>query len=230
MQRFNLISITCAPIKPGARSSKVDIRAAAGRIGHGGFSCGDDKAAVGVHGRAGIYVDALGLICGSRPIPAIAPQRPGADPEACAAYASTATQKAKLNAERNCGGTGPRWSTNRNDHYSWCLGQNGNMSGANAEAAAREKQIASCQSGGSTVQSSGKVESGINRPGGDYKDFVMEPSIAGFAPCQSACTSNSQCKAWTFVVAGVQGPKPHCWLKNTIPKPINDKCCVSGVK
>ena len=72
-------------------------------------------------------------------------------------------------------------------------------------------------------------ESGVNRPGGDYKDFVMEPSIVGFAPCQAACTSDPSCRAWTYVVAGVQGPKPHCWLKNTVPNPVKDKCCVSGV-
>lgn len=73
------------------------------------------------------------------------------------------------------------------------------------------------------------VESGVNRPGGDYKNFVMEPTIAGFAPCQSACTNDPSCRAWTYVVAGVQGPKPHCWLKNTVPAAFKDKCCVSGV-
>lgn len=103
------ISITCAPIKPGGRSSKLDIRAAAGRIGHGGFGCGDGKAVMGIHGRTGIYVDALGLICGSRPIPTVAPQRPPADTQACNTYAATATQKAQLNVELACGGTGPRW-------------------------------------------------------------------------------------------------------------------------
>jgi len=73
------------------------------------------------------------------------------------------------------------------------------------------------------------VENGVNRPGGDYKNFEMEPNIAGFAPCQSACTHDPSCRAWTYVVPGVQGPKPHCWLKNTVPPAFNDKCCVSGV-
>ena len=73
------------------------------------------------------------------------------------------------------------------------------------------------------------VENGVNRPGGDYKNFDLEPTVAGFAPCQSACTHDPSCRAWTYVVAGVQGPKPHCWLKNTVPPASKDKCCVSGV-
>src|SRR6185295_14008815 len=28
------------------------------------------------------------------------------------------------------------------------------------------------------------VESGVNRQGGDYKDFALEPSVAGFGPCK----------------------------------------------
>jgi len=74
------------------------------------------------------------------------------------------------------------------------------------------------------------VETGVNRPGGDYKNFEMEPNIAGFAPCQSACTHDPSCRAWTYVVPGVQGPKPHCWLKDTVRPAHKDKCCVSGVR
>lgn len=73
------------------------------------------------------------------------------------------------------------------------------------------------------------VETGVNRPGGDYKDFEMEPSIAGFAPCQSKCQSEPDCRAWTFVRAGVQGPNAHCWLKNTVPAAVNSECCTSGL-
>lgn len=73
------------------------------------------------------------------------------------------------------------------------------------------------------------VETGVNRPGRDYKDFEMEPTIAGFAPCQSACQSDKWCRAWTYVSPGIQGPKAHCWLKKSVPEPVNDNCCVSGV-
>lgn len=74
-----------------------------------------------------------------------------------------------------------------------------------------------------------EVQSGVNRVGGDYKDFEMEPSIAGFGPCKSSCEFDEKCKAWTFVQSGVQGPKAHCWLKNSVPKANKDKCCVSGL-
>ena len=74
-----------------------------------------------------------------------------------------------------------------------------------------------------------EVESGVNRPYGDYKDFEMQPTIAGFGPCQSACEFDEKCKAWTFVQSGVQGHLAHCWLKNSVPKPVADKCCVSGL-
>ncbi len=29
--------------------------------------------------------------------------------------------------------------------------------------------------------------------------------------------------------SGVQGNLAHCWLKNSVPKPVRDKCCVSGL-
>lgn len=71
-------------------------------------------------------------------------------------------------------------------------------------------------------------EGGINRPGGDYtsSDLVADnPAL-----CQSECNLSPQCKAWTFVKSGVQGPKAKCWLKSTVPAPVTDPNCVSGVK
>ena len=56
--------------------------------------------------------------------------------------------------------------------------------------------------GASAARAEQTAEFGVNRPGGDYKNFELEPTIAGFAPCQSACTSDPSCRAWTFVVAG----------------------------
>lgn len=72
------------------------------------------------------------------------------------------------------------------------------------------------------------TESGIDRPGGDYKNFDLEPSIAGFGPCKAACESDAKCVAWTFVKSGVQGPKARCWLKNSSPNQVRSSCCVSG--
>ena len=72
------------------------------------------------------------------------------------------------------------------------------------------------------------AEWGVDRPGGDYKNFNMtqdQPSL-----CEQACNAEPQCKAWTFVHPGVQGPSARCWLKSTVPPKKNDSCCVSGVK
>ncbi len=74
------------------------------------------------------------------------------------------------------------------------------------------------------------VETGIDRPGGDYKSFDLEPSIGGFAPCKAACEADERCHIWTFVKSGVQGPKARCWLKDKRPPTVvRNNCCVSGV-
>lgn len=72
------------------------------------------------------------------------------------------------------------------------------------------------------------MEPGVNRLGSDYKNFDL-PS-ADPALCQKACYSEQQCMAWTYVNPGIQGPNARCWLKNPIPAPSINSCCVSGVK
>jgi len=73
------------------------------------------------------------------------------------------------------------------------------------------------------------IEWGIDRRGGDYSDFDLPE--ADPVLCQNACAKDPQCKAWTYVKPDtLQGPLPRCWLKNTIPPPIQHDCCVSGVK
>ncbi|TIS54664.1 MAG: hypothetical protein E5W93_14520, partial [Mesorhizobium sp.] len=74
------------------------------------------------------------------------------------------------------------------------------------------------------------AETGVDRPGHDYDRFDLEATIAGFGPCKSACESDANCKAWTYVKAGVQGPKAICWLKSAVPPPSPNGCCVSGAK
>jgi hypothetical protein len=75
---------------------------------------------------------------------------------------------------------------------------------------------------------SGPFEANINRPGGDYADFGGTANSALL--CFGVCALQPQCKAWTFVKPGFQGPLPRCWLKNVVPPPIADVCCTSGVK
>jgi hypothetical protein len=77
-------------------------------------------------------------------------------------------------------------------------------------------------------------EEGVDRPGSDYRNFDLEKPLPGSFggpedTCRDQCESDGNCKAWTFVKAGIQGPKPRCWLKNAIPEPHANNCCVSGV-
>lgn len=73
------------------------------------------------------------------------------------------------------------------------------------------------------------MESGIDRPGNDFRRIELEPSIAGSSICQGMCTNDGSCNAWTFVQSGVQGPKAVCYLKRGIPDAVANNCCTSGV-
>lgn len=74
------------------------------------------------------------------------------------------------------------------------------------------------------------VEKGTNRPGGDYAVFTLTEPESASAVCHVACRQDPQCRAWTFVRRGIQGPLPRCWLKNTVPSARHDTCCDSGIK
>jgi hypothetical protein len=70
------------------------------------------------------------------------------------------------------------------------------------------------------------LEFGINRPGGDFRDFPTNRAAPGV--CQIACQQDPRCRAFTYVKPGVQGPDAHCWLKSTVPPAVQDPNCVSG--
>jgi len=72
------------------------------------------------------------------------------------------------------------------------------------------------------------LEWNVNRRGADYRSFdLVTPSPE---TCQSTCLSEPQCVAFTYVNPGVQGPSARCWLKDNVPQPEPDSCCVSGTK
>ncbi|MBI4822516.1 MAG: PAN domain-containing protein [Deltaproteobacteria bacterium] len=71
------------------------------------------------------------------------------------------------------------------------------------------------------------VEAGVDRPGMDYRNFDLSAPDPGL--CRDACAMDAKCAAFAFVKAGVQGPKPRCWLKERIPAPVKSECCSSGV-
>ena len=70
------------------------------------------------------------------------------------------------------------------------------------------------------------MEYGVDRMGLDYRGFELsdaDPKI-----CQSSCSADPQCKAWTYVKPGIQGNLARCWLKDKIPQPRANDCCISG--
>jgi len=80
----------------------------------------------------------------------------------------------------------------------------------------------------SSVKEVEYVEYDVDRRGSDYNKFDLaqpDPAL-----CQASCNGEAQCKAWTFVKVGFQGPKARCWLKNAVPPATPNACCVSGFK
>lgn len=137
---------TCSPIKPGGPTSQLRIDSAGGRVAHGGYSCGDGRAVIGVHGRSGIYVDALGAICGAKPVPFSPAAGSASRPTRsfCSQYAMRAVRAGRSNAAMGCGGTGARWTATLQQHMGWCMAQP-STDAANAESKARSQALDSCQ-------------------------------------------------------------------------------------
>ena len=72
------------------------------------------------------------------------------------------------------------------------------------------------------------MEADTDRMGADFTGFAMaQPDPAA---CMAACNANAACRAWTFVKPGIKGPAAQCFLKNAVPPPTRNACCVSGAK
>ena len=73
------------------------------------------------------------------------------------------------------------------------------------------------------------LEPNIDRPGGDYKHFPL--STADPKLCEQECRNDPaiRCKAFTYVKPTASAPKGICWLKETIPSPVENASCTSGV-
>jgi PAN domain len=74
----------------------------------------------------------------------------------------------------------------------------------------------------------GPIEFSIDRIGGDYRHFDMQPDPTG-KTCQAACEAEEGCRAWTYLRGGYGGPNATCYLKNHITRPQRRPCCISGV-
>lgn len=81
---------------------------------------------------------------------------------------------------------------------------------------------------GAATAATGSFEADTDRMGNDVYGFPL--TQADPAACQSVCTVNAQCQAWTFVKAGIKGPQAQCFLKSAAPSPTRNSCCVSGAK
>ena len=73
------------------------------------------------------------------------------------------------------------------------------------------------------------VEQNVDRYGGDYRVVVMGTGET-YQACQALCAGDAQCKAWTYVRAGIEQATPSCRLKVTVPFAERSPCCVSGVE
>ena len=60
---------------------------------------------------------------------------------------------------------------------------------------------------------------GMDMPGSDFAVVSANSSLA----CQNSCGGNPTCKAWTWKSSSRQ-----CFLKNGVPNPVSNTCCVSG--
>ncbi len=72
------------------------------------------------------------------------------------------------------------------------------------------------------------MEFDTDRQGMDYKSFDLPSTDPNL--CERACKEDPQnCKAWTYVKPGIQGPKARCWLKSGVPRAVRNTSCISGI-
>lgn len=94
------------------------------------------------------------------------------------------------------------------------------------------KDAACCISGvrgaGIIPPRKGPLEFGIDRLGGDYREFSI-PADASGAGCNAACEGDNKCRAFTYVRPGYIGSSARCYLKDKITRPRHKPCCISGV-
>jgi PAN domain-containing protein len=72
------------------------------------------------------------------------------------------------------------------------------------------------------------AQTGFDRRGGDYTNFQIksgDPAI-----CASRCEHEARCRAWSFSYPRTENAVAVCWLKSKVLPPVEDKCCVSGVR
>jgi hypothetical protein len=74
----------------------------------------------------------------------------------------------------------------------------------------------------------GHAQSGYDRPGGDYTNFVIRSGDP--AACALRCEREGRCRAWSFTYPSANNTAAVCWLKSRVTPRTEDACCVSGVR
>ncbi len=72
------------------------------------------------------------------------------------------------------------------------------------------------------------AQTGFDRPGGDYARFQVRS--ADPAACAARCDRDKRCRAWSFTYPATAADGAVCWLKSQVPPPVENVCCVSGVR
>jgi len=97
-----------------------------------------------------------------------------------------------------------------------------------ADAGAPSVAPVPMQPGVGVITPAAGFESDTDRPGMDYRSFDLSEPRPEL--CRQACEQEHQCKSFTYVKPGVQGPSARCWLKSGVPAPVKSSCCISGLK
>ncbi|MCP3404854.1 PAN domain-containing protein [Bradyrhizobium sp. CCGB01] len=72
------------------------------------------------------------------------------------------------------------------------------------------------------------VETSIDRPGGDLRNFELKDG-EGEEACKAACTADNKCRAFTYARPGYTGREARCFLKKEIKPPRRKAGFTSGV-
>lgn len=72
------------------------------------------------------------------------------------------------------------------------------------------------------------VESSIDRPGGDLRNFALKPDESEDA-CKAACVADNKCRAFTYARPGYTTREARCFLKKEIKPPRKKAGFISGV-
>lgn len=73
-----------------------------------------------------------------------------------------------------------------------------------------------------------QAQTGFDRRGSDYLKFEVRSGDP--ADCATRCERDGRCHAWSFSFPRPDNAVAVCWLKNRVPPPVADSCCVSGVR